>query len=405
MPKFTYKAKVNPQDTVCDVITAENKAAAISRISNKGYYLLSIDECDNSKTGSVNRQFLSGRRVSLKSIADFTRQLSDLIEGGLNIAKALTVLSEQTRGHRLKEVVLDIREFCVEGNLLSQALKRHPDIFSDLFISMAASGEAGAGLGETLSYLADYCDNQLEIQSKIRASLAYPALMLTVGAITIVVLLTFVIPRIAGIFGDHGQSLPLPTQILITISGLIKKYWWLGLGVITAAVLIFKRLNRNEIMKLKVDSLKLRIPLLGNLIKKIEISRFSRTLGALLGNGVAVLQALKVVIAALGNSMIKRELSLAAEDVRHGSTLSGALTKSRFIPPLVVNMIAVGEESGLLNKSLSKIAKSYQREIDSAVKSMMSCFEPALILVLGSIIGFIVISMLLPIFEINFLVH
>ena len=199
--------------------------------------------------------------------------------------------------------------------------------------------------------------------------------------------------------------MPLPTLILISVSEIIKNYWWAGLGSIIVLVFIFNRLKKNPEPRLKIDGFKLKVPLFGSLIRKVEISRFSRTLGALLGNGVSVLEALGIVHSTLSNSVIKQEVKKAAEDISRGVTLSGAFRKSKFIPALVVNMIAVGEESGSLPKSLFKVAQSYQREIDSAVKSMMSLLEPVLILGLGSIIGFIVISMLLPIFEINFLVR
>lgn len=405
MPEFTYKAKASPSEFIQDVITAENKTSAISRISSKGYYLLSIERSDDPGIRSKSQFSFSKKGLSLKVLAGFTRQLSDLLEGGLTIIKALSILAGQTQDKRLKSIVSQVKDFCVEGNLLSAALAKHPDVFSKLFVSMVGAGEAGGGLEGSLSYLADYCDSQLEIQSKVRSSLAYPVLMLGVGILTIVVLLTFVIPKIAGMFSDLGQNLPLPTLILISTSNLIKNYWWAGLGGVISLVFVFRRLKKNPRAKLKIDSFKLKVPLFGSLIKKIEISRFARTLGVLLANGVSVMEALEVVRGTLNNSLIKQEVKKASEDISRGATLSRAFGRSQHIPVLVVNMMAVGEESGSLAKSLFKVTKSYQRQIDSATKSMMSLLEPILILALGSIIGFIVISMLLPIFEINFLVR
>ncbi|MCK4462840.1 MAG: type II secretion system F family protein [Candidatus Omnitrophica bacterium] len=403
MPKFIYKAKKNPAEIIEGTIVADNKTSAIQKISGMGYYLLSIDEYIKSKNAFERGIGFFQKKINLNDITNFTRQLSDLLESGLTIVKALDILHNQTQNKRLKGVIFDIRDFCVDGNPLSGALARHPAIFSNLFVSMIRSGETGGALENILRRLSDFNEKQLDIQTKVRSALAYPILMSVIGIITIVVLLTFVIPKMVSMFGDLGQNLPLPTLILIGISDAIKNYWWLILSVIFVVAFIFMRLYGSREGKLAIDKFKLNMPLFGDLIKKIEIARFTRTLGTLLQNGVPILESLHVVSATVNNAVIKRQINKASTHVRGGANLAHGLSKGPIIPPLVINMIAVGEESGQVEKSLFKIAQSYERETDAAIKTMMSLLEPILILVLGVIVGFIVISMLLPIFEINFL--
>ncbi len=402
MPKFIYKAKRNPVDVIEDTIIADNKTSAVQRISNMGYYLLSIDEYLKSRDTYKESGGLR-KRVSLKCITNFTRQLSDLLEGGLTIVRALGVLQKQTENRRLKEVIADIRDYCIDGNSLSAALARHPDIFSNLFVSMVHSGETGGALENILRRLADFNEQQFEIQTKVRSALAYPALMAVIGGITIVVLLTYVIPKIGAMFSDLGQNLPLPTLILIGLSDIIKNYWWVIIGSLLGAAFIFTRIYRTRKGRFAIDKFKLNARLWGNLIKKVELARFSRTLGTLLNNGVPILESLRVVSRTVNNSVIREDISRISAYVREGLSLAESLSRSAVIPDFVVNMVAVGEEGGQVEKSLFKIAESYERETDAAIKIMMSLLEPALILGLGLIVGFIVIAMLLPIFEINFL--
>ncbi|MFH1593495.1 MAG: type II secretion system F family protein [Candidatus Omnitrophota bacterium] len=403
MPKFIYKAKKTPTKIIEGAVVADNKAVAMQKISGMGLFLLSIDEQTKSSDAKEKQGALFQRRVSLKDLTNFTRQLSDLLESGLTVVKALDVLSKQTESRRLKEVIGDIKNFCLDGNSLSNALAKHPELFSNLFTSLVKSGEAAGALEAVLKRLSDFNEKQLDIQTKVRSALAYPILMACVGATTIVVLLTFVIPKMISMFGDLGQNLPLPTQILIGISNGIKNYWWLMLALVFAVVFLFARAYKTRDGRFTLDRFKMSMPIFGDLIKKIEIARFARTLATLLQNGVPILESLHVVSDTVNNAVIKRDIEKVGNLVKDGSDLAHGFSKSSAIPPLVVNMIAVGEESGRVERSLFKIADGYDRETDSAIKVMMSLLEPIMILVLGVIVGFIVISMLLPIFEINFL--
>jgi len=404
MPKFIYKAKKNPKEVIEGEITADNKNIAIQKVSRMGYYLLSIKEEKEEAVSPGENINIFREKVGLVDISNFTRQLSDLLESGLTIVHALDVLYNQTESKKFKRIILDIKNFCIDGNPLSSALARHPKVFSNLFVSMVKSGETGGVLGTILIRLADFNDKQLEMQTKLKSALAYPILMSFVGCITIIVLFTFVIPKMMAMFSDLGQNLPLPTQILIGITNIIRNYWWLVISVIVFLFFVFRRVYKTGEGKYRIDGLKLKIPLFGNLFKKVEIAGLSRTLATLLNNGVPILESLNVVSEAIDNAVIKDEIIKAASSVKDGSNMaSGFSKKGSVIPPLVINMIAVGEEGGQLEKALFKIAEGFERESDTAMKVMMSLLEPVLILVLGAIVGFVVISMLLPIFEIDFL--
>ena len=406
MAKFVYEAKTSPKDITKGAIDAENKSAAIRKISQMGYYLLSLEE----EGSEILKRSQSGKsyffnRVSLKDLADFTRQLSDLLEAGIVITQALDILQNQTQNIKLKKIISDIRDFCVGGNSFSNALARHPRVFSSLYVSMVRSGETGGMLENILKRLSDFYDKQLDIQTKIRTALAYPVLMAIVGVVTITILITFVIPKMMVMFTDFGQTLPLPTRILLDMSTIMREYWLIIIGFLAAIVIVMIKIYGTKEGRLVIDRLKLNFPLMGRLIKKVEVASMARTLATLLENGVPILESLKVVIETVENVVIKEDIEKAYTAVKEGSSLANGFGLSRTILPAAINMIAIGEESGHMEKSLLKVAMGYEREADEAIKIMMSLLEPILILTLGIIVGFIVISMLLPIFEINFLVR
>lgn len=366
---------------------------------------MSVEEESDAPGASTKAKSYFYGKVSLRDVTDFTRQLSDLLEAGITIAKALDILHGQTVNKRLKKIILDIKDFCVSGNPLSAALSRHPNVFSNLYVSMVRSGETGGMLESILKRLSDFNEKQLEIQTKVRTALAYPVLMAIVGFATVAVLVTFVIPKMVVMFGDFGQALPMPTQILLLISEIVRKYWLALIGICIAAVIVIRKIYTTTEGKRAIDRFKLDFPIVGQLVKKVEIARFTRTLSTLLENGVPILEAMNITIETLSNTMIKEDIEKAYLSVREGSSLASSLNSSKIIPASVANMIAIGEEGGHVEKSLLKIAQGYERESDEAVKIMMSLLEPAMILTLGGIVGFIVISMLLPIFEMNFLVR
>lgn len=405
MAKFVYEAKKSPTEIVKGFLMADNRLAAIQKIDKSGYCLIDIHE-EQQGSGSalpINISFFSG--ISLKDVTDFSRQLSDLLESGLIIVKALEVLASQTENKRLKNIIIDIQDFCVAGNPFSSALARHPQVFSELFVSMVHSGETGGALESVLRRLSDFSEKQLDVQTKVRTALAYPILMSVIGTASIIILLTFVMPKMMVMFDDLGQALPWPTQVILGLSYVLAHY---GLVVILAVIALgvsLMKIYATPQGQWTIDGLKLRLPLAGKLIRKVEIARFLRTLATLLNNGLPMLEALKVVSTTIKNVVIRQDVSKALTAVREGASLAKGFDGSRIFPLSVINMIRIGEESGHLERSLLKIAEAGERESDEMIKIVMSLLEPVLILVLGVIVGFIVIAMLLPIFEINFLMR
>ncbi len=405
MPRFVYKAKSNPKDIVEGAIEAENQDNAVTKLQQLGYFPISVYQEGMKSEKSADFSLGFFKKVKAKDTGIFTRQLSDLLDSGLTILRALDVLHNQTENLNLKEIIQDLHNYVRDGGSFSEALSRHPKIFSNLYINMVKSGEVGGMLDAVLNRLADFAEKEEDVQGKIRASLAYPILLALLGTITIFVLLTFVIPRLVSMFTDIGQVLPLPTRILISVSGFFAGYWWLILAVIIIIVFSVRRRGRSREGRYALDLFKLNFPVLGDFIGKTEIARFGRTLGTLLGNGVSIIQSLDAVAEVAGNEVLRREVERMRKEVVEGSTLTKAIAKSRYFPEFVTNMIAVGEEGGQLEKSLFKVADSYERESDKTVKLMTTLLEPIMILVMGSIVGFIVISMLLPIFQINLAVR
>ena len=403
MPVFSYKAKHGPKKVISGVIEAENQDIALSRLDKMDYFVLSITRV-GEKTGFKSSLGLF-QRISLKHISLFTRQLSDLLDAGVPLLQSIDILSKQADNTLFSAIMDEIYTDIKDGKSLSESLARYPKLFSPLYINMVASGETGGILESVLSRLADFYEKEEEMKSKIKAALTYPILMFFAGTGTIIVLLTFVIPKLVVMFEDMGQRLPLPTQILVSSSKFIVEFWWVPIAIMFLIIILFKRLKNTKEGGLIIDRWKLAIPLVGKLVQKIEVSRFSRTLATLLENGVPILQSLNIVKNTITNKAISGEIEIAAKDVSEGNKLAASLGKGLWIPDFATNMIAVGEESGALEKTLLKISDTYARQVDRTTKTLTSLLEPAMILIMGSIVGFIVISMLLPIFQINILIH
>ena len=400
MSRYKYKAKKGPQEVKEGVIEAESNQAAILKLGEMGLYPLSID-----KEGKEKRRLIKTRKVNSRDLGLFTREFANLLESGLTPLRALNILTTQTESKILKNVIPFIYNDIKDGKSLAEAFSNYPRIFNNLYISMVNSGEVGGALEEVLKRLADFSEAEDEIRAKVKAALSYPVLMAGVGIITIFVLLTFVIPKIVTLFTEMGQALPLPTLILIGISNFFVNYWWGIFAFFLIGFFIFKRWGMTSEGKLVKDTLKLKIPLFGRLLLKTEIARFSRTMATLLRNGVSILKALKVVQNIVNNEVISREINKARTAVTAGESISKTLAREKVFPVFVSNLLTVGEEGGALENAFYRIAEAYEREVDRHIKVITSMLEPIIILIMGSIVGFIVISLLLPIFEINLLVR
>jgi len=401
MPKYTYKAKKGLEGTVEGEIEAENYDAAVGKLNQQGLYLLDLKEAYFGMTPAKGLILPGKGRVKLRDLAIFSRQLSGLLDSGLTLFAALGAVAEQTENLLFRKVVEKLRDSIKEGKTFSESLAGYPKIFPKIYSSMVHAGEVSGALDVVLSRLADFNEREEELRSRLQIAMAYPALIFSVGVMAIAVLLLFVMPKLVGMFEDLGQNLPLPTRIVIFVSNFFRVYWWAVVMACVGAFFMFKKKISTTEGKKNFDRLKLRVPLIGDLIKKVEVERFARTLGVLLKNGVSIVKAMGVVAEIMGNEVLKDEINDMKEKISGGSSLSKEIKKSAVFPAYVKNLIAIGEESRVLEKSLFKVSDSYDREIDRAVKIFTSLLEPILILIMGVVVSFIVVSMLLPIFEIN----
>ncbi len=401
MPKFFYKVKINPQKITEGTMEAETREQVVERLQGMGYFPISVIEEVDLKIKMGAFSIRASGKIKTQDLSIFTRQLSDLLDSGLPLFKALNLIETQTENLNMRHLIGDIALEIKDGKRFSDTLQKFPKIFPALFVALVRAGEIGGLLERVLSELSDYLEREAELRSKVSAAMAYPLLMAGIGGLTIFILMSFVMPRLVNMFEDMGQILPLPTFILINISDFFSKFWWLVLVFLAIFYFILQKYLKTKEGKFSVDQISLKLPFFGGLIKKSEMSRFGRTLSTLLGNGVPMLVSLDTVIPVISNSIIRRDLEDIAIKVRQGSSLSEAISKSPHFPALVPNMIAVGEEGGVLERALLKVALAYEREVDRVIKIITSLIEPAMILVIGLIVGFIVISMLLPIFQMN----
>lgn len=401
MARFLYKAKRGPGELLEGNIAAGSERIAIDKLSELGYYPLWVKEAPSYSEDRKTRIPFFSKQIKSKDIANFTRQLSDLLDSGLVLFDSLNIIENQAQVHELKEVVRGIRDDIRRGKSFSESLRNYPIIFSNLYINLVKAGESGGILSETLSNIADSLEKQEGIKLKVSSALAYPILMMVVGFATVLILIGFVIPKLSDMFVEFGQTLPLPTRILIGLSDFIRRYWIFLGSIIAGLVFFIKKSKSNRISKMAMDNLKLKLPFFGTLVRNIELARFSRTLSDLLKNGVSVPHALKITSDVIDNEIIKQEVLCIYSDVKAGARLASAIKKKTSFPKFVVNMTAIGEEGGFLDRALSKVTKSYELEIDRAVRVMSSLLEPVMILIIGLILGFIVVSMLLPVFELS----
>jgi general secretion pathway protein F len=400
MGEFTYKATTLTGQTVEGSMEGKDEAAVVQSLHQLGYIPIRVAPANAAEEGGHFLSFLP-QRVGISHLLLFTQEFSTLISAGLPIDRSLKILATLTENRKLKEVVRDVLSRIEGGNSLAEALGNHPRIFSKLYINMIKAGESGGFLEVILSRLARYLQSSKEIRDYLVSVMIYPLILTLVSGMSIVILITFVIPRFAKIFSDMGQTIPLPTQIMLGISEGVRNYWWLGIGGIVMIYIAFKIYNQDEERKFYWDRFKLRWVAAGNIIKKIEVARFARTLGTLLQSGVPILPALSLVKEISQNLAVSRSIGYIHERLREGKGISKALEETQVFPPLAIHMIGVGEETGRLDEMLNKLADSYEENVQTTVKRFVSLLEPLIILFMGAIVGFIVISMLLAIFSIN----
>ena len=400
MPVFTYKAADRRGQTIDGVMEAADARAVIDRLRKEAYFPIKV--AAQGERAALFSLGGGGSRVRQRDLLALTQMLATLFEAGLPLDRALSILEELSASPRLKSIVTDLLHSVRGGSSLSEALaKHHPRPFSRLYINMVRAGEKGGVLEVSLRRLAEFLEARAAFNEAVVSALAYPLVITTVGAAAIVFLMTFVIPRFATIFNDLGQAIPLPTQILLSVSAAVQSYWWVGATLALGAVLAWRIWTSTPHGRVRWDELVLRMPIVGSLATKIETARFARTLGTMLKSGVPVLGAMAVVGDMMSNQSVGIAVARLADGVKRGGTIAVGMQEHTMFPALATHMVRVGEETGRLEEMLLKVADTFETDVRIEMKRVLGLLEPAIILGMGVLVAFIVVAMLLAIFSIN----
>ncbi|MEW5895473.1 MAG: type II secretion system F family protein [Candidatus Omnitrophota bacterium] len=399
MSTFKYLAKNQESHSVTGTINAENEEAVVRQLRDRGLMIVSVEQVKDAlqkKIGSGSK-----KKVKQEEIVIFARQLSTMIEAGIPILQSLEALEEQMESQGFKTVISKMQEDIQQGSSLSAAFAKHPRVFDSLFINMIKVGETGGILNTILERIASYLEKSLKLKRQVKSALTYPTVIIFMATVITTVLLVKVVPTFAEIFESFGGELPALTQMLIDISNFLKNNILFFIGAVILAGFLLAKWHKTEAGRMAIDTLLLKMPIFGALMRKVAISRFSRTLAILLQSGVPILESLDIVGKSCGNAVIEHVMEDVKTNVKEGEGIALPLSKSGVFPPMVIRMILVGEKSGQLEKMLNKIAEFYDDQVDAAVAGLTSIIEPLIIGILGIVIGFIVIALFLPIMKIT----
>lgn len=392
MPVFTWEGKNRKGEVKKGEMEAVNETAVNANLSKQGIISTSV----KVKTADTKP---SKAKVSTKDLVVFTRQFATMIDAGLPLVQCLDILSSQQENKGFKAVLTQVKGDVESGSTFADALKKHPMVFDNLYVNLVAAGEVGGILDTILNRLAAYIEKAMKLKSQVKGAMVYPISIISIAAVVIVGLLVFVIPIFASMFADFGQALPMPTQIVIAMSNFLQRWWWLIGGSAYGAFFGFKKYYATEGGKKVVDELVLKLPVFGDLLRKVAVAKFTRTLGTMITSGVPIMDGLEIVAKTAGNKTIETAIMKTRESISAGKTISEPLAQSGVFPSMVCQMISVGEATGALDNMLNKIADFYDDEVDSAVDAMTALMEPALMAFLGVAVGGLVIAMYLPIFK------
>ena len=391
MATFTYTARSFAGDIRTATLEAQSRDDVIAQLRRQRLNVIKIDEATPKKPKRGH--------IKMRDIVILTRQFSTMINAGLPLVQAMTILAEQSQNKVLSEIMRKVVFDVESGNTVADALGKHPQAFSNLYVNMVAAGEAGGILDTILMRLATFMEKNDALIRKVKGAMIYPSVIMAVAGIAVTVLLIFVIPVFENLFTSAGLALPLPTRIVMGASRFLKGYWYVVLGAIVAAVFMFKRYRATSNGRLKIDKFMLKVPVLGDVLRKSAVSRFTRTLGTLISSGVSILDGLEITAKTAGNRVVQDAIMESRSSIAGGHTIAQPLKKSGVFPPMVISMISVGEQTGGLDEMLSKIADFYDEEVDAAVSNLLSLLEPVMIVFLGVVVGGMVVSMYLPIFD------
>jgi len=406
MPTFTYSARDKTGRQIKEMAEAASKDALLEQLRGKGLFVSTVSE---KKTGKRTKEKGKGGivlfqgRVKLKDLSIFYRQFATMVNAGVSLIRCLDVLEQQTSSYRLKTIIRDIESELEGGASLSQAMGKYPRTFTQLAIGLVRAGEVGGVLDETLNRLAIFVEKDMELRRKVKSAMTYPVLVLIFATSIVILLTTYILPQFIQVFKDLGlkeDAFPLPTLMMMRASDFVMHKWWMVILIIVGLVVVFNRVKATKTGKRVHDTLMLKMPVFGGLTHKIAIARFARTLATLIGSGVPILQAMETTAGTITNDLISDAVLAARANIRQGDTIADPLAASKQFPPMVVQMVAIGEETGQLDDMLEKVADFYEAEVDATLAGLAAALEPIMIVLLGVVVGFIVISMFLPLVSI-----
>ncbi len=407
MPVYEYKALDREGKNRKGIIDAEGVAAARAKLRSSGKYPVSIKELpakSMKKEGGGFGAIALFERVRSEEVIVFTRQLATLLAAGIPLVASLNSLIEQTTNLAFKKVISQIKESVNEGNTLTNAMGEHPKLFSNIYVNMIRAGEASGSLDVVLMRLSDFGEKQENLKGRVKAALIYPIFMAIIGVVILFVLIAYIVPNITQVFLDMDRVLPLPTRMLIQLSDFLKVFWWAVLIVLVGIYASLKFFIQTSYGREFWDFIKLKMPIIGPVAQKIILARFASTLGSLLESSVALIASMNIVKTIVNNVLVSKVIEDMIEEVRKGKSMSASLAASPWFPPMFVQMVSVGEQSGELEMMLKKVAEAYEREVETAIIGMTSLIEPVMIAGMGGIVFFVVLSILLPIFEMNLMI-
>jgi type IV pilus assembly protein PilC len=406
MSKFAYKALNKDGKEIFGVIESDSQALAINDIRSMGFYPTQVRDARKSderrarkEKGGLSEFYIGG--LKQKQIMIMTRQLATLIDAGLPLLRSLNVLILQQKPCKLRDVLREVSADIQQGSTFAEALGKHPKAFDRLYVNMVRAGEVGGMLEVVLNRLAVFMERRQALKRKVRGALIYPIAVIVIASCIVSFLLVKVVPVFADVFADFGGELPAPTRFLMAAGNFMQYSWWLLLLIANSSIITIKILGKSKYVKSAMDRVVLKVPLVGDLVTKVAVARFARTLGTLITSGVPILQALKITKETIGNEVIQNAIQKVHDSIKEGETIAAPLDESKVFPAMVVNMIDVGEETGSLDAMLMKVADIYDAEVEAAVEAMLALMEPMIIICLGGVIGFIVISLYLPIFSLG----
>src|SRR4249919_1341606 len=394
---YTYKVRDKSGNLVTGTLVADNERLVLERLREMGYTPLEVGKEKKGLNLEIN---IRPAKIKLKEVAIFSRQFATMVNSGLPILRALSILSEQVSNKELAKTLVAVRNDVEQGASLSGAMAKFPKAFNDLYIAMVKSGETGGMLDDVLLRLADVLEREVHLRQKIKSAMTYPVAVVALVVLIMSAMLLFVVPQFKSIYTQLGGTLPLPTRVLLMASDAVKKYWYVFIFVAFVMVFLFKRYKKTEKGRSNLDAIKLKIPIFGTLFHKTALSRFSSTAGMLLRSGVPILQALDIVADTVNNAVMSRAVVDVQASVREGESIAKPLARHAVFPPMVVQMLAVGEETGQVDTMLDKVAKFYDQEVEAAVDALTSLIEPLLIAIIGGCVGAAVIALYMPMFNI-----